>query len=196
MRRWAAPIGAATLDAAVSVVLATEGNAKMRRRDLLLGLVIAGAAAALVFGVAVPWFVGVVLGGASDLDARLRAQDRLMQTVCVDPVPGRDDALCGCALAVPFPSLDCQDRFRPWLAARVAEQCAKGAISATSFCACMQTVDGDLREGGAREDAVRAVPRCLDLPDTPAIDDLAPLIARGAGEGAAQGGSSPGGDHP
>ncbi len=167
---------------AVSVVLATEGNPRARRRDLLLGLSVAAVAAVVVFGVAVPWFVGTILGGASDLDARLRAEDRLMNAACADPVPQRDDALCGCVLAVPYPSLDCQDRFRPWLAARVAEQCAQGAIPATSFCACMQTVHADAEAGGDPKDVLRAVPRCLDLPDAPDADALVPVLAPAAAD--------------
>ncbi len=142
-----------------------------------MGLLLAAVAAAGVFGVAVPWFVGVIREGAMDLDARLRADDRLMNAVCAAPVPGRDDRLCGCALSVPFPSLDCQDRFRPWLAARSAELCAKDALSATAYCACVTTVVEDEAAGENPPPAVRAMPRCRALPDAPPAAELTRLLA-------------------
>ncbi len=161
----------------VSIVLDSVGDPRRRRRELLVGFVVAAAAAAVVFGVAVPWFVGVIREGAVDLDARLRADDRLMNAVCAAPVPGRDDRLCGCALAVPFPSLDCQDRFRPWLAARAAELCANGALSATAFCACVTTVVEDETAGADPPLAVRAMPRCRALDDAPPAPELIRLLA-------------------
>ncbi len=136
--------------------------------------------AAVLFGWLIPAFVGAILGGARNLDAHLREQDALMEAVCAEPSLPRDEALCACVIAVEVPSLDCQDRFRPWLVARAQDWCQNPALSAqaTSFCACAETVGQDLAaataDKSARAELLRAVPRCLALPDAPALASFQP----------------------
>lgn len=151
-----------------------------RGRDILLGLAVAVPLAAVLFGWLIPTFVGAILGGARSLDAKLREQDALMQAVCAEPSLPRDEALCGCVYAVEVPSLDCQDRFRPWLVARAEERCEEAAFraEATSFCVCAKTLAEDLAasedDPGARAERLQAVPRCLALPDAPTLASFQP----------------------
>ena len=153
---------------------------RSRTRDLILGLAVALPVIGLVFGWLIPAFVGTILGGAAALDDSLRGQETYMQQVCGAPELPRDEALCGCVFSTEFPGLDCQDRFRPWLAARAVDTCADETVAsgATSFCVCAQVVREDLNAAEESNDEVatrqasQGMDRCLALPDALALEAI------------------------
>jgi len=149
-----------------------------RARGLLLGLVLATVVTAGLALWLLPSIVQVVLGGARDLDARLREQDAYMLELCTTATsPEPDDTLCGCVLATEYPAIDCQHLFRPWLLAQQSLRCADESTNkaAMSFCACVETVaqaaDEATDEDQARREA-QAYDRCLALPDRLALPEL------------------------
>jgi hypothetical protein len=142
-----------------------------RARGLLLGLLVASLVTAGLAFWMLPSLVQAVLGGARDLDARLREQDAYMLELCTTPtLLEPDDALCGCALAMEYPSLDCQPFFRRWLLVQQSARCAEEATNkaAMSFCACVevvaQAVENAESDSQARREA-QAYDRCSALPD-------------------------------
>jgi hypothetical protein len=142
-----------------------------RARGLLLGLVIATLVTAGLALWLLPGIVQVVLGGARDLDARLREQDAYMFELCTTALsPEPDDKLCGCVLATEYPAIDCQHFFQRWLLAQQSLRCSDEATNRTamSFCACVEAV-AQATEEAADEDQARreaqAYERCLALPD-------------------------------
>jgi hypothetical protein len=151
-----------------------------RGRDLLLGLVVAVPVVGGLFGWLIPTFAGAILAGANNLDDTLRQQDQYMQRVCGMPELPRDEALCACVFAVEFPALDCQDQFRPWLAARAGEQCVDPTTQRdrTSFCVCAEVVAQDMAAATAADDPASArnagqgMDRCLALPDALPLEDV------------------------
>lgn len=152
-----------------------------RGRGLLVGFLIALPVAGLFLFWLVPTLVGMVLGGARDLDSRLRAEDGYMQALCSSAMDlSRDESLCECVLATEFPSLDCQASFRHWTLARQQESCSDEAThtAALSFCSCVEAVATkvDAAAPEARDNEVAAYENCMQLPDAlflPTIDALA-----------------------
>jgi hypothetical protein len=157
-----------------------EDPPKSRVRGMLLGLALATPFAALFLGWLIPMLVGTVLGGARDLDSRLREQDAYMQSVCTLAMDlERDEGLCSCVLAMDFPSLDCQAAFRRWAVARQVEQCAgpETRERALSFCTCVDTLARAVAEvpPEGREAAAEPYARCAALPDAlpmPPVESL------------------------
>lgn len=148
---------------------------------ILIGLALAlpiGAAMALWV---IPALVDAVLGGARDLDGRLRAEDGYMRALCTEALdPDRDQSLCGCALGTDYPSLDCQLPFRQWTLARQAEACSDPATfdAAKSFCSCVDVVATKVGEAAAdaRDSEAAAYENCRALPDAlflPTVESLA-----------------------
>jgi len=148
---------------------------------------IVGLALAVPFGAAIvvwviPWLVGAILGGARDLDSRLRAEDGYMKALCNEAFePMRDDTICGCVLGTEVPSLDCQLAFRMWTLERQRETCSDAATheAAKSFCTCVDTVADkvDTAAPEARDAEAAAYENCMALPDAlylPTIEMLTP----------------------
>jgi len=148
---------------------------------------IVGLALAVPFGAAIvvwviPWLVGTILGGARDLDSRLRAEDGYMKALCNEAFePMRDDTICGCVLGTEVPSLDCQLPFRMWTLERQRETCSDAATheAAKSFCTCVDTVADkvDTAAPEARDAEAAAYENCMALPDAlylPTIEMLTP----------------------
>ncbi len=154
---------------------------RTRGRGLLIGALVAAPLAGLFLFWLIPTLVAAVLGGARDLDSRLRAEDGYMQALCTGAMDlGRDESLCACVLATDYPSLDCQAPFRHWTLARQQESCSDATVhkQALSFCSCVEAVAGkvDAAAPEQRDTEVAAYENCMALPDAlflPTIDALA-----------------------
>jgi hypothetical protein len=148
---------------------------RSRARGLLFGAVVALPVAAILVGWLIPTAIGSILGGAEQLDARLRATDAYLGTLCSERLePGRDEDLCGCVLAMEFPSMDCRAPFNLWALDRQRETCAQPDVRATalSYCACVEAVATAVdaaADAGDRRLAAQAYENCADL------EDAAPL---------------------
>jgi hypothetical protein len=137
---------------------------------ILVGLGIAIPVAAVFFAWVIPTLVNAVLGGARDLDSRLRAEDGYMKALCSEAFDEtRDGALCGCALATDYPSLDCQAPFRHWTLAQQRLSCGDDdtRAQAKSFCACVDVIAQkvDAAAPQARDGEVANYENCTLLPD-------------------------------
>jgi len=154
---------------------------RSRTRGLLLGFLIAVPVALVFMLWVIPPFVDAIMGGARDLDDRLRAEDGYMKALCADAYEaGRDEALCGCVLGTEYPSLDCQFAFKHWTVERQGEYCSDPGNHqrALSFCSCVEAVAGKVAAAAPeqRDTEVVAYERCMQLPDAaflPTIDALA-----------------------
>lgn len=153
-----------------------------RARGILIGILVGLPIVALIGLWLLPALHAQLVGGAEEFDARLRQEDAYMHTLCSDAlVVERDEALCGCALAAEFPSLDCRAQFTTWSLERQVEQCADDArrAEAVSFCACVDALE-QMRLA-AKDDAqarqvVQRYARCAELGDAmylPTLDQLA-----------------------
>jgi hypothetical protein len=148
---------------------------------ILIGLALALPVGAVMAIWVIPALVDAVLGGARDLDGRLRAEDAYMRALCTEAVdPARDQGLCGCALGTDYPSLDCQLQFRQWTLARQAEACSEPTTfeAAKSFCSCVDVVARKVEAAAAdaRDSEAAAYENCRALPDAlflPTIEQLA-----------------------
>lgn len=157
-------------------------DSRRRTRDLIVGGLIAAPIAAVLGFWAIPALVHSVIGGARDFDSRLREQDRYMQELCVGPAMQlpRDEALCGCVMAVEYPSLDCQHRFQAWLVEQQTVRCEDAATrkAGLAFCTCVDVLAQNLAES-ADEEAERAATsgyaRCAELPDALLPPELSSL---------------------
>jgi hypothetical protein len=160
-----------------------------RWRMLLIGIGAAAVVIALVGVFVMPAVHSSVIGGSREYDARLRQEDAYMKAVCTDAlVIERDEALCKCALAAEFPSLDCRGPFMAWTLERQAEQCATAGGQSSDFCTC---VDGRIEalaelppeaDGKQRRAIVADYATCSELPDAlflPAVETLAPEVSNG-----------------
>ena len=96
-----------------------------RARGLVLGLVVM---VPLTLGIGyflLPALRSAIVGGAADLDSRLRREDAYMEAVCGPAlVVERDEGLCKCVLGAEYPSLDCHGPFLTWSLDRMGETCA------------------------------------------------------------------------
>ncbi len=155
-----------------------------RLPGILVGLALALPVGAVMAFWVIPSLVNAVLGGARDLDGRLRAEDGYMTAVCTTAVdPARDQSMCGCVLGTEFPSLDCQLPFRMWTLSRQRESCADPAThdAAISFCTCVDVV-GDAVDAAAdseRDSEAAAYENCMALPDAlylPTVEALTPPL--------------------
>lgn len=154
---------------------------RSRWPGVLVGLALALPIGAVMALWVIPSLVNAVLGGARDLDGRLRAEDAYMQALCSQALdPDRDEQICGCVFGTEYPSLDCQLPFRQWTLARQRESCAYAETfeAAKSFCTCVDVV-GQKVDAAAPEqsdDEAAAYERCMVLPDAlflPTIEQLA-----------------------
>jgi hypothetical protein len=154
---------------------------RSRTRGLLVGFAIAVPLALTFMFWVIPPFVDAIMGGARDLDDRLRAEDGYMKALCADAFESpRDDALCGCVLGTEYPSLDCQFAFKHWTLARQGEFCsdAEQRQRSLSFCSCVDAVAGKVAAAPPEQQdtEVVAYERCMQLPDAaflPTIEALA-----------------------
>lgn len=154
---------------------------RSRVRGLLLGFAIAAPLALLFMNWVIPPFVDAIMGGARDLDDRLRAEDGYMRALCSDAYdPDRDESLCACVIGTEYPSLDCQFSFKHWTVARQAEHCDDPGDRqrALSFCSCVDAVESKVGAAApeSRDTEVVAYERCMQLPDAvflPTIEQLA-----------------------
>lgn len=153
-----------------------------RVRGILIGIGV-GSAVALALGL---WFLpslhAQLMGSAEGFDARLRQEDAYMQGLCNEAISlERDEALCACALAAEYPSLDCRIPFMDWTLQRQHEQCADASTQRTalSFCACVDALHDELlaaEDSAARRQVAQRYGRCTPLPDAlylPSLDRLA-----------------------
>ncbi len=147
---------------------------------ILIGLAIALPIAGLFVAWVIPTLVNSVLGGARDLDSRLRAEDGYMQSLCSAAFDEpRDGGLCGCVLGTEYPSLDCQLPFRKWTLARQVDACTDAGAreGAKSFCACVDVIAQKAAAATpeARDAEIANYENCTVLPDAlylPTIDVL------------------------
>ncbi|HWB79255.1 MAG TPA: hypothetical protein VG755_30045 [Nannocystaceae bacterium] len=153
-----------------------------RTRGLLIAALVAAPIAGLFLFWLIPTMVAAILGGARDLDSRLRAEDGYMQALCGSEAMNlsRDESLCACVLGTEYPSLDCQAPFRHWTLARQGEACSDPDVhkQSLSFCSCVEAVATkvDAAKPEARDTEVAAYENCMVLSDAiylPTIDALA-----------------------
>lgn len=148
---------------------------KSRLPGLLLGLLVALPIAGVFFAWLLPSMIAAVVGGSRDLDDRLRAKDAYLAVLCETAMdPERDAELCGCVLAMDYPSLDCREPFNQWALQRQAEACADPSVKegSLSFCTCVQTVHERVQEA-ADQDAQRRVAQ--DYESCEGLDDALAL---------------------
>ncbi len=110
-----------------------------------------GTAVAVPFGILFLWFVlnvlpKAILGTAMEFDSRLRQEEAYMTAVCGnldEQSLERDESLCECVLAVPYPGIDCHMPFMFWTLQRMAKSCTNPEThaEALSFCTCVETLD-------------------------------------------------------
>jgi len=156
-----------------------------RSRDLLIGVLCGLPVVALLAWLLLPSLMHSVLGSAGDYDQRLRAEDAYMQAVCGQTFdPARDEALCSCVLAVEYPALDCRQPFLRWSLDRHHDRCAQPGVrkSALSFCSCIDTLAGRIREAERAGEAIggdlQRVGKCLELTDAFPLPELTELAGR------------------
>ncbi len=160
-----------------------RGSRSSRTRDFLVAAVVALPVLALIVSLLVPWLVSNVLGGAGQLDAKLRQENAYMQAICGSMAIDRDEALCACVLATEVPSLDCSIPFMTWTLARQHERCGDDATRtrSVSFCVCVDTLWQQLMRARAANDerasrlAAIGYERCAELQDKlslPTIESL------------------------
>ena len=159
---------------------------KSRWPSLLFGVVIAVPLAGSFLFFALPALRQAIVGGSQSLDARLRQEDAYMKTVCAEAlVLERDEQLCKCAMAVEFPSLDCQAPFHEWTLHRQHEQCQDPVMGeqALSFCACVNSLEQQIAtpeiasDPKKRRQRIARYSSCTELSDAlflPPIEALIP----------------------
>lgn len=166
----------------VAILAHLDDPPRSRWPGIVLGLALAVPAGLAIVTWVIPALVNAVLGGARDLDNRLRAEDGYMKALCTEAVDlDRDEQLCGCVLGTDYPSLDCQLSFRQWTLARQGESCADPAThkASKSFCTCVDVVAEKVAAAApeARDTEAAAYENCTALPDAlflPTIETLAP----------------------
>jgi len=160
-----------------------EDPPRSRVPGMVLGLILAAPIVAVFAVWVIPSFVGAILGGASDLDERLRATDGFMRELCAGQIDQeRDEGLCGCVWGVEFPSLDCRPHFNAWAADLQHTRCEEGLRDESlSYCTCVDTIVGKMDAAGEdpadRRSAANAYENCEALDDAvslPAPAELAP----------------------
>ncbi len=161
-----------------------EDPPRSRVPGLILGAVLALPLVGVIAYFVIPTFVGVILGGAKDLDARLRATDGYMKELCAGQIDmDRDEGLCGCVIGVEFPSLDCRPHFNAWAADVQAVPCGDEDTrkASLSYCTCVDAIGDKMAAAGDDVAAVRsaanAYENCEALPDAfelPPASTLAP----------------------
>lgn len=153
---------------------------KSRLPGLLVGLLLALPVAGLFLGWLVPSMIAAIVGGARDLDDRLRAKDAYLNVLCETAMnPERDADLCSCVLAMDYPSLDCREPFNEWALQRHAEACTieQTHQEALSFCTCVETIDGRVDEATGEEAKRRAAQdyeNCETLEDALSLPAVEP----------------------
>ena len=154
---------------------------RSRLPGVLLGMLVAAPVVALVVIYVIPVLIGAVLGGAQNIDERLRLEDGYMTSVCGGAMDiARDQDLCECVLAVEYPSLDCQGPFLAWSVDRQSEACADPATkkASLSFCSCVETVAEKMAapaDEASRNKEAQAYRNCQALDDAlylPSIEEL------------------------
>ncbi len=154
---------------------------KSRARGLIFAFFVAIPIAA-VFGLwLIPTFVGSIVGGARDLDDRLRANDAYVQELCATGYDAaRAETLCNCVWAMEFPSLDCRPQISRWSLAQQQTACSEDGIRDTSlqFCSCIDTVMQKVEAAASDDEAggeALAYERCESLEDSlelPSVEAL------------------------
>ncbi len=157
---------------------------RSRVPGLIVGVLVAAPIVAMFATWFIPAFVGTILGGARDLDARLRETDAYMRELCDGAIDlERDEALCGCVIGVEFPSLDCRPHFNEWALELQSDRCADETThdESLSFCSCVDALrdkmDGAGEDSDARRSAANAYENCEALDDAlllPPAEVLAP----------------------
>ena len=157
---------------------------RSRVPGMLLGVLLAAPVVAAFAAWVIPTFVGTILGGARDLDARLRATDRYMNELCSGQIDvERDEGLCGCVWGVEFPSLDCRPHFNAWATELQQTRCDEGDTrkSSLSYCTCVDALADKMDAAGddvaERRSAANAYENCEALDDAlelPPAAELAP----------------------
>lgn len=148
-----------------------EQPPRSRLPGLIVGFVVAIPLVGMVVGWLVPAAIGAILGGAQELDARLRATDAYLTELCSGAMePGRDEELCGCVLAVEFPSLDCRAAFNEWAIAQQSAACTveETRQASLSYCTCVETVaerTAAIEDAGERRREAATYENCESLED-------------------------------
>ena len=151
-----------------------------RLPGLIFGAVIALPIVAAIAFFLIPMGIGAILGGASDLDERLRANDAYMRELCgVAYVEDRDQALCECVWMMEFPALDCGSRLNIWAVERQSAACEADFDTHLSYCTCVEAVAEKIETvpENERYGEAGAYERCELLDDAiplPSIETLAP----------------------
>lgn len=155
---------------------------RSRVPGMILGIILASPVVAFIGGWVIPAFVGTVLGGARDLDVRLRATDEYMRELCGGRIDiERDEGLCGCVWGVEFPSLDCRPHFNAWAAELQQDRCADDSLrdEALSYCTCVDAIVEKMDNAGEtaaqRRSAANAYENCEGLGDAVSLPTAAEL---------------------
>lgn len=152
-----------------------------RRKGIMIGLAIAAPLTLLFFGIVLPYFYSMIVGGAASLDQRVAVEGAYMQRLCSEAmVLERDETLCKCALASELPGIDCRPHFDAWTFARQQEQCADASTKdkALSFCTCVLTLAEQhqaAQSPGEKAQIIGRYHKCAQLEDAlflPEIESL------------------------
>lgn len=141
---------------------------RSRLPGMLVGILLATPIAAVLALWLIPMAVGSILGGARDLDDRLRANDAYVRQLCdLGYVETRDAELCNCVWAMEIPSLDCRPQFNVWAVQQQTAACQDPAAreAALSYCTCVDTVADKIAAATEGPEAAAAFERCEPLPD-------------------------------
>ena len=147
---------------------------------LIFGAIIALPVVGAIAFFLIPLGIGAILGGASDLDERLRANDAYMRELCgVAYVQDRDETLCDCVWMMEFPALDCGARLNVWSVQQQTAACEADFDAHLSYCTCIEAVDEKIAAASEEElySEAAAYERCELLDDAiplPSIESLTP----------------------
>lgn len=152
-----------------------------RTKGVFIGIAIAAPLTLLFFGVVLPYFYSMIVGGAANLDQRVALEGEYMQRLCSEAlVLKRDETLCKCALASELPGIDCRPQFDAWTFARQQEQCSKAELQeqALSFCTCVTTLAEQHQSSKSAEERAKIVgryPKCAELEDALFLPEIETL---------------------
>jgi hypothetical protein len=151
-----------------------------RLPGLIFGAIVALPIVGAIAFFFIPMGVGAIVGGASDLDERLRANDAYMRELCgVAYSQDRDAQLCECVWTMDFPALDCGSRFDVWAVEQQQPACAADFDAHLGYCTCVEAVRGKIEAASEdeRHAEAAAYERCELLDDAiplPSIESLTP----------------------
>lgn len=139
---------------------------------LLIGLGIGLGLVVMLVGWALPRLVGVIVGGAEDLDARLGDQNVIIEQACTAEIGSTE--LCDCAASTQQPAIDCMPEFRAWALDVQLRRCGD-APEAIAYCACLEQLQANATEAKDSSERARALTHydnCAQLEDAFALPSV------------------------